>query len=268
MNDVLVTTDYPGDEADAVLAAAGYRVRRRVGARGADLVVALRGVTGAIVAHDPFTADVLERVPELRAVVRRFHCGLCERKMRGTTIRKNVYYRGTARTLAPGSPALADHPRTVNVREDQVLGSLNVWMGSLFAPEHVDETVSRLLSSQDGASDGQRQGERLKARVTDAETRLRRHRAAIEAGVDPAALVEVINDAQSEREAARAELDSIAEPGTLTDAEIYAMIDSLGDVGATLEWLADVLPPDGASGVAQGCSTVSRRASSVKAASR
>jgi hypothetical protein len=123
----------------------------------------------------------------------------------------------------------------VNVREDHVLGSLNEWIGSPFAPEHIDETVARLLSSQDAASDGHRQWERLKARVTDAETRLRRHRAAIEAGVDPAALVEVINDAQSEREAARAELDSITEPETLTDAEIYAMIDSLGDVGATLE---------------------------------
>jgi hypothetical protein len=56
----------------------------------------------------------------------------------------------------------------------------------------------------------------------------------IDAGVDPAALVEVINDVQSELAAAQAELDSITEPETLTDAEIYAVIDSLGDVGATL----------------------------------
>ena len=67
MNDVLVTTDYADDEADAVLTAAGYRVHHRV---GDDLVAALRGVTGAIVAHDPLTADVLARAPELRAVVR------------------------------------------------------------------------------------------------------------------------------------------------------------------------------------------------------
>jgi hypothetical protein len=62
--------------------------------------------------------------------------------MQGTTIRKSVYYRCTARTLAPGSPALADHPRTVNVREDHILGPLNKWIGSVFARENVDETVA------------------------------------------------------------------------------------------------------------------------------
>jgi phosphoglycerate dehydrogenase-like enzyme len=63
VTDVLITTDYADAEADAVLTAAGYRVRR---ARGADL----RGVTGAIVAHDSLTADVLARADRLRAVVR------------------------------------------------------------------------------------------------------------------------------------------------------------------------------------------------------
>ncbi len=67
MIDVLVTTDYRDDEADAVLRAAGYRVHR---ARGDGVVAALRGVVGAIVAHDPLTADVLAGAPGLRAVVR------------------------------------------------------------------------------------------------------------------------------------------------------------------------------------------------------
>jgi phosphoglycerate dehydrogenase-like enzyme len=66
VTDVLVTTDYADEEADAVLRAAGYRVHRGHG----DLVAALYGMTGAIVAHDPLTADVLARAPGLRAVVR------------------------------------------------------------------------------------------------------------------------------------------------------------------------------------------------------
>jgi phosphoglycerate dehydrogenase-like enzyme len=70
VNDVLVTTDYSDDEADATLRTAGYRVHHRAGARGDDLVAALREVTGAIVAHDPLTADVLARAPRLRAIVR------------------------------------------------------------------------------------------------------------------------------------------------------------------------------------------------------
>ena len=61
MTDVLITTDYACAEADAVLTAAGYRIRR-----GTEL----RGVTGAIVAHDRLTADVLARADRLRAIVR------------------------------------------------------------------------------------------------------------------------------------------------------------------------------------------------------
>ena len=44
----------------------------------------------------------------------------------------------------------------------------------------------------------------------------------------------MINEAQRERAAARAELERAPVPNLLTDAEVYAMIDSLGDVGAAL----------------------------------
>jgi len=53
--------------------------------------------------------------------------------------------------------------------------------------------------------------------------------------VDPAALVESINDAQAQRASAKAELVAVATgPSMLTNAEVYAMIDSLGDVGEAL----------------------------------
>ncbi|MBP2335613.1 phosphoglycerate dehydrogenase-like enzyme [Saccharothrix coeruleofusca] len=72
MSEILITTDYsrPGDEADALLTRAGHRTRYVVGARGDDLVAALRGTTGAIVANDPLTAEVLQQATTLRAVVR------------------------------------------------------------------------------------------------------------------------------------------------------------------------------------------------------
>ncbi|MQA11841.1 MAG: hypothetical protein GEU98_25500 [Pseudonocardiaceae bacterium] len=59
-------------------------------------------------------------------------------------------------------------------------------------------------------------------------------RPAIDAGVDPTAVVESINEAQAQREAARAELDGAPAPNTLDVAEVYAMIDSVGDVGTFL----------------------------------
>jgi hypothetical protein len=61
-----------------------------------------------------------------------------QRKMAGEMVRKNAYYRCAARTLAPGSAALADHPSTVNLREDVIVDALNRWIGRLFHPENVD----------------------------------------------------------------------------------------------------------------------------------
>ena len=167
----------------------------------------------------------------LRGLVR---CGICERKMQGASIRKGVYYRCIARTLAPGSTALADHPPTVNLREEYILAPLNGWIGQMFDRENVDRTVAELVASQ-GEGGGATEHQAVKKRLADAEATMRRHQAAIGAGVDPMALVEVINAAQAEREAARAALTSAGSVHTLGDAEVYAMIDSLGDVGATLQ---------------------------------
>lgn len=165
----------------------------------------------------------------------RVRCGICTRRMQGAVIRKHeTYYRCMARTLAPGSAALADHPRTVNLREHDVVEALNGWVGWLFSRENVDRTVAALVASQ-GETRATAAVEQTKKRARDAEAKLRRLQAAIEAGVEPSALVEAINDAQAQRAAARAELDSAARPNAVSEAEVYAMIDSLGDVGAALK---------------------------------
>jgi hypothetical protein len=86
-----------------------------------------------------------------------------------------------------------------------------------------------------GAEDAEVDRDAVKQRLADAETRLSRLRTAIEAGADPAALVEPLNAAQEQRAAAQVELRvTKPDPARLTDAEIYAMVDSLGDVGAAL----------------------------------
>ncbi|MEV5540057.1 recombinase family protein [Saccharopolyspora shandongensis] len=172
----------------------------------------------------------------LRGMVR---CGFCGRRMHGAVIRKTeTYYRCLARSLAPGSAALADHPRTVNLREIDLVEPLNGWIGRLFSRENLDRTVAALVGSQAELGHGgknSKEREAVKNRITDANTRLRRLQAAVEAGADPAALVDAINTAQAERSAAQAELDNAPELRTMSDAEVYAMIDSLGNVGAALK---------------------------------
>lgn len=163
----------------------------------------------------------------------RIRCGVCKRKMEASPRAHGMYYRCPARTLAPGSSALAEHPPTVYIREDPLLEAVNAWLGRLFARENVDRTVRMLIESQRETTRSNVH-EQAQKRVNDAEAKLRRFQAAIEAGIDPAALVEVVNQAQVQREAARAELANAPAPTAATDAEIWAMIDSLGDVALAL----------------------------------
>ncbi|MGW5645349.1 recombinase family protein [Saccharopolyspora sp. NPDC003752] len=164
----------------------------------------------------------------------RIRCGVCTRKMEASPRAHGMYYRCPACTLAPGSPALAEHPPAVYLREDLIRYEINGWLGGLFAPENVDQTVAALVASQGMPNTASATLETAKKWLANVEARLRRFQAAIGAGVDPEALTEAINEAQAERAAARAELENKPAPNALTDAEVYAMIDSLGDVGASV----------------------------------
>ncbi|WP_086829000.1 recombinase family protein [Allokutzneria sp. NRRL B-24872] len=164
----------------------------------------------------------------------RIRCTACQRKMEASPRAHGTYYRCPARTLAPGSPALASHPPSVYLREDIVQEAVNGWLGGLFAPENVDRTVAALVGSQSGVRAEPNGRDAARKRLAKAETQLTRLQDAIKAGIDPAALVEAVNEAHASRAAAQAELNNAPPPSALTDAEVYAMIDSLGDVGAAL----------------------------------
>jgi hypothetical protein len=112
--------------------------------------------------------------------------------MEGTPRENRVYYRCAARSIVPGAPALATHLKNVYLPESAVVGPISEWIGSLFGPEHCGGTVRRLLSADANSHVSARGAAAAKA-VADAERRLRRLQSAIEAGVDPAALVEPIN---------------------------------------------------------------------------
>jgi D-3-phosphoglycerate dehydrogenase/(S)-sulfolactate dehydrogenase len=72
---VLITTDHlaPGDDVDQLLRAAGWATRHAPlrGVRDPrELVAALAGAQGALIANEPMTAEVFAAASELRAVVR------------------------------------------------------------------------------------------------------------------------------------------------------------------------------------------------------
>jgi DNA invertase Pin-like site-specific DNA recombinase len=163
----------------------------------------------------------------------RLRCSLCNRKMEASPRAHGIYYRCPARTLAPNSPVLAQHPAAVYIREAAICAPLNQWIATLFDARNRTRTIQTLVESQGGSlADAQR--EHARRRLTNAEAKLRRHQAAIEAGIDPAALIDAINQAQAERVAAHAELTGQPAAQELTRQDIETMIDSIGDISATI----------------------------------
>jgi hypothetical protein len=154
--------------------------------------------------------------------------------MEGTPRGERIYYRCAARSIVPGSPILDTHPKNVYLPEAAVLEAITGWIGSVFDPSQRDETVQRMLGAAAGQPDNARAAAAQRA-LAEAETTLRRLQAAIEAGADPAALVDPLNRAQERVMAARLERDRAPTPRGLGRAEVEAMLDYLGDVGAALK---------------------------------
>jgi len=173
------------------------------------------------------------RVYPLRGRVR---CGYCQRRMEGTPRGERIYYRCAARSIVPGSPVLASHPKNVYLPEAAVLERLNAWLGSVFDPTRRDETVRQILGAA-AAEPANARASAAERALAEAEARLRRLQAAIEAGADPAALIDPLNRAQERVMAARLERDRAPSARALSRAEVEARLDYLDDDGAAL-WRA------------------------------
>jgi hypothetical protein len=151
----------------------------------------------------------------------------------GHAARRAIYYRCAARSIVPGSPILDTHPKNVYLPEAAVLEAINGWIGSVFDPARRDETVQQMLGA--AGQPGNSQAAAAERALAEAETTLRRLQTAIEAGADPAALVDPLNRAQERVMAAGLERDGAPSPRTLGRAEVEAMLDYLGDVGAAFK---------------------------------
>ena len=64
---------------------------------------------------------------------------------------------------------------------------------------------------------------------------MRRFQDSIAAGVDPVAMVEAINQAQAERSAVQSGLANTPRRTGLDRADVFAMIDALGDIGTVIK---------------------------------
>jgi site-specific DNA recombinase len=170
----------------------------------------------------------------LRGIVR---CGICERKMQGSWNHDRPHYRCTFLSQYAAKNKV-NHPPAVYVREDQLLPELDSWLSELFSPGALPQTVLDLEAAQ---PDEPRPDEAAQSEIAECDAKLKQHRAALEAGADPALVTSWMNETQARRSVAEARLRKPAGRRRMTRDEITSLVTALGDV---MRVLRDADPAD------------------------
>ncbi|MEV7008413.1 zinc ribbon domain-containing protein [Streptosporangium sp. NPDC051022] len=154
-------------------------------------------------------------------------CGYCDRRMQGNWNHRHPYYR--CRYLA--EYALAndlDHPKTVYLREDEVLPALDAWLAVEFGQRRREETV-RFLAEYGQVNHGPGT-EAASQRISECDRKLAQHRAALEVGADPVLVTQWMAETQAQRAAAQAQLRQTGARRCMTREEINTVMNALGNL--------------------------------------
>ncbi len=160
-------------------------------------------------------------------------CGICGRRMSGQHTHGDAYYR----CRYPTEYALAndvDHPRTVYVREDEIVRELDQWLAKVFDPEKLDETCAVLAAASVTSASDDAALETARRKLEDCDTRLSRYRSALESGADPTIVAAWIAEVQGDRLRAEQALVSASHAALDVD-QIRERIEALGPMGPVLE---------------------------------
>lgn len=206
------------------------------------------------IAHEPLVSDEdfdhVQRLLEVkgrRAVARRprstgrvyplrsrLHCGLCTRRMQGSWNNQQPYYRCTF----PNEYAMANHvahPKSVYLKEADVLPVLDDWLATLFDPTRRAATLRLLAESQQENATEEATRRAAEEKIAECETKLARYRAALEAGTDPEVVAEWIREVKADRALANAQLAEQKDaPQRLDEDEIATHLDAIGDVSTMI----------------------------------
>lgn len=184
-------------------------------------------VQARIATRSPHSSRTPRATPRPYLLRGRLNCALCQRRLQGQWIRGEAYYR----CRYPAEYAAAsdvEHPKSVYLREVDVVGRLDAWLAELFSPANFDHTCQILAtaSRSNPAGDQRRAAQQV---LVDCQRRLDRYRAALEAGTDPAIVQQWIAEVTATRSAAEAQLQQqrIA-PDRPTPEQIRRLLEQAG----------------------------------------
>jgi site-specific DNA recombinase len=155
-------------------------------------------------------------------------CGICDRRMIGSFNNGRNHYRCMYASEYADANKIA-HPRSVYVREDRILERLDPWLARAFSPAQLTATIKAMADAQHDPSEAQAQAA-ARQTIEACDIRLKRYRAALEAGTDPSLVQRWISEVQAERTVAETRLRQLTNPRTLTSEQIAQLVAELGDM--------------------------------------
>jgi site-specific DNA recombinase len=160
------------------------------------------------------------------------YCGICERRMQGSWNNDAAYYRCMFLSHYAAKNKIS-HPRAVYLREGLIVPGLDDWLGGLFRPGQLARTVRLLEQAQDADIDDAVTAE-ARRDIVGCDAKLRQHRAALEAGADPAIVAGWMAETQARRVAAEARMQPGPQRLRLSREEITRHLAAIGDVTSVI----------------------------------
>lgn len=162
------------------------------------------------------------------------YCAHCGRRMQGAW-RKNradgsagrTLYRCAIRDLRALPPELADHPPTLHLREDAVLGPLDGWIAGLVSPE-------RLASAHDGPNESNARTTSVRARLAEVDRKIGSLVEAIETGVSIPEIADQLQRRSKEKAGLEAQLSQLKQARRFSAQEMMKALDELGGIALIL----------------------------------
>jgi site-specific DNA recombinase len=168
-------------------------------------------------------------------------CGICGRRMQSHTVHGDAYYR----CRFPAEYALAnrvEHPLSVSLREDMIIGQVDSWLAREFAPHRLTNTLRDLAAAQRHETTQAGDDEETARKIAECDRKLAQYRAALDAGADPATVAAWIAETGAQKASyARVMRKPATTRHRMTEAEIKAIVDKLAEIARVL---ADADPDD------------------------
>lgn len=160
---------------------------------------------------------------------RLLRCGTCHRRMQGNWNHDEAYYR----CRFPAEYALAnriEHPKTIYVREAEIIPRLDEWLALLFEPGQLDETLEMLLAAQGPSAADEARIAAARRTLAECDAKLERYRAAVEAGTDPTIVSRWIREVTELRKQAEREMRVDATIHRSSKEELRVLVEEAGDM--------------------------------------